>query len=180
VRPRVVMQTCTCQRRRFPEESPCSCATSVLELAGPIVAIDRVTYRGDDLAADAYEVHGSRLVRVDGGTWPCCQDPANPILEIDYSWGKVVPEAGLLAATELACHLAYAAHPSTAGKCKLPAGVQTVTRQGVTLILPNSADLLKDGKTGLPMTDLFLTAYNPSKLRRKARVFSPDFPKTMR
>jgi len=187
VRPRVTSPTCVCRGchpgggSRFPESSGCGCSTTTIaELAGPIATVERVTLSGVDLPADAYTWSGGRIIRTDGGTFPCCQPPeANPpLLEVAYSWGRSIPESGILAARELACQLAFAAAPSTAGKCKLPARVQTISRQGVTMALLDPQSFLDEGRTGLYLVDLFLSAFNPGKNRRRARVFSPDLPNT--
>jgi hypothetical protein len=41
-------------------------------------------------------------------------------------------------------------------------------------------EYLANGYTGLYEVDMFLAAYNPSKSRRRARVWSPDMDYTRR
>lgn len=181
-RPRVVGANCVSRATRFPEWSRCGGSTFTIdELAGPIANVVAVRVDGVALDPSAYEWNGARITRIDGDVFPCCQDvEARPVpLEVEYSWGKDVPASGLLAVRELACQLALAAAPSTAGKCKLPARIQSITRQGVTMALLDPQEFLDNGRTGLYLCDLFLSTFNPGKNRRRARVFSPDVPPTI-
>ena len=66
--------------------SDCSCSSlSEVILPGPVGGIESITVDGAVIPADAYRVdNGDRLVRLDGGTWPVCQDMAKsgpPIYE---------------------------------------------------------------------------------------------------
>lgn len=149
----------------------------------PIVGVTELWVDGALLPAGSYRVTPDAIIRTDGGAFPCCQDPDSPrteagTLEVTYTWGKQIPDSGVLAAREFACQLALAAAPATAGKCRLPARVQTISRQGVTMALLDPQTFLDEGRTGLYLVDLFLGAFNPGRGRRRARVFSPDVPYT--
>jgi hypothetical protein len=78
---------------------------------------------------------------------------------------------GRLAVGELACEFLKA---MTGQDCRLPANVQALARQGVTLQFPDPTALLQDGQLGLFFPDKFLAATNPQRRRRKVRVISPD------
>lgn len=101
---------------------------------------------------------------------PCTQD-----LEVTYSAGSLVPEAGLRAARVLGDELLKAR--TSPGSCQLPDRVTSVARQGVSYTILDSQDFLEQGRTGLYEVDLFLRAANPDKARKRAKVFSPDLPR---
>jgi hypothetical protein len=130
------------------------------------------------LGVNDYRIDDYRyLVRTDGEAWPCCQDLlADPVnddntFSVSYTYGSAPPAAGVLAAADLACELAK----SCAGQeCTLPSRVQSITRQGMSMVLLDPFDFLERGKVGIYTVDLFLRAYNPSGLRRPSRVLSPD------
>jgi hypothetical protein len=108
--------------------------------------------------------------------WPGCQrldlpDDELGTFSITYTYGQAPPESGIIAARELACQLALASacHPD----CALPAGVTQVVRQGVAFSR-SQVDMFGKGRTGLVLVDAFLGAVNPSGLRRRPAVYSPD------
>lgn len=123
---------------------------------------------------DSYD----RLVRLDGGCWPTCQDLSLPLTEegtwaITYNFGVPVPVAGQVAAAELACEFAKACEGDST--CKLPSRVQSITRQGVTMtMLDTLSDLWQTGRTGLFNVDLWLSAVNPHGLRERGAVYTPE------
>ncbi|XVV34946.1 hypothetical protein ACQPXT_13255 [Streptomyces sp. CA-100214] len=47
-------------------------------------------------------------------------------------------------------------------------------RQGVEIEIDPTL-IYAEGRTGLPMTDLWLSAVNPYGLRSASRVYSPDY-----
>jgi hypothetical protein len=108
--------------------------------------------------------------------WPACQDltlndDQAGTWSVTYMSGIEPPEAGKMAAAALACELL----PGT--ECKLPSGARRIVRQGITIdrIQP-LAQMLLEGSTGIVAIDAFLAAYNPSKLRRRPVIWSPDGP----
>lgn len=162
------------------------CCTPQVDLGGNVAGISSVKIDGETLASDAYRLDEGRwLVRLtdaDGANegWPCCQDLSlatteECTFEITYRTGSDVPEAGVRAAADLACELAKSCN-STAGECKLPKRLTSLTRQGVTMTVLDPQAFLDNGKTGLYLPDLFLAAVNPQGLRSPPRVLSPDLP----
>lgn len=157
----------------------CSCRPSQIVLEPqPAVAVTQVLIDGEILPETEYRLDpGSRLVRLNGETWPCCQDLSLPsteeeTYEIEFTYGQVPPVAGKRAAEILACELAKSCTPGT--ECRLPARVTSITRQGVSMALLDPQDFLNDGRTGLYDIDLFLRAVNPDQLVEAARVINPD------
>lgn len=156
----------------------CSC-TELQEtlLPGPIAALVEVKVDGTVLDPSAYEVHDYRkLVRVDGERWPLCNDFTRPLTEtgtwaVTADYGEPVPMTGRIAVGELACEIAR----SLAGQeCALPAGVQQITRQGVSMTFADYEGILNNGLVGLPHSDRFIKTWNPRKLMARSAAFDLD------
>jgi hypothetical protein len=77
-----------------------------------------------------------------------------------------------MAARRLANELVLAAEGSA--DCALPRNVTSVARQGVSFEIFDPQEFMDKGHTGLYEVDLFLSAFNPNKSRKRAKVFSPD------
>lgn len=156
----------------------CSCSPlSEAWLPSPVSSIVSVKLDGQTLPASGYRVDDYRkLVRLGGLSWPICQD-----MSLDDSqpntWsvtvrvGETVPIIGRYAVGELACEIMN----SCLGlACALPRNATSITRQGITIDFPLFADLLKNGLLGLKWTDMFISAYNPDRLRAAPMVFDVD------
>lgn len=161
--------------------TPRGCAAyDRVKLAGyPVRAVDEVRLDGQVVPPSSYALEGGRwLVRRLPDGWPSCQRLDRPAGEVGtwtvtYRFGQEPPVAGRLAAIALACELAKA---SAGQPCDLPAHVQAVVRQGVTM-RRNAATLFgQDGTSGLPEVDAFLAAYRSTGTRRAA-IISPDTPR---
>lgn len=148
----------------------------------PIVSIDTVVVDGTTLSSSDYRVDDDRwLVRLDGDPWPSCNDLTDTDgFVVDVTWGREPPTAGVWAVAALACQLALSRNPDADGDCVLPKRVTNVTRQGLSMVVLDPMDFLEDGKTGVYEVDLFLKAYNPGKLQRRATVMSPDIGRRSR
>lgn len=156
----------------------CGCLSEV-KLAGyPVRAITEVLIDGVAIAAENYRLDQNKylvyLNDSDGNPqfWPSCQNLARADTEegtfaVTYTYGADPPEAGRLAAAELACQIAAAA---AGQECALPAGVTRVTRQGITVEMQKLKPIL----VLLPLVNLFLRTYNPQGLRRRSAIWSPE------
>lgn len=163
----------------------CGCTTlSELTLNGwPLLSVTEVVIDGNVLDPNLYRVDDwQRLVRLRGAetsvqSWPACQQLDLPTtdpdtFEITFEYGQAPPDAGKHAAASLACQLALACAGSS--DCRLPQRVQSVTRQGVSMVLLDPLTFFDDGRTGLYDVDLFLAAYGPqAKKRWPALVVNP-------
>lgn len=169
-----------CRHRRG-----CGCAPMhALDLGvAPLLEVASVVIDGEELDGSAYRIdNGRELVRVDGEPWPGCVDHADPeAFAVTAKWGQVPPTAGVRAAAALACQLALASDPAKVDDCALPERVTNITRQGLSMVVLDPFEMLDEGKVGVYEVDLFLKAYNPNQLARRATVMSPDVkPKARR
>lgn len=178
----------------------CGCTPlSVVPLAGYAREIIEVLIDGQAVDPDTYRLdERRRLVRLDDPDsgerlyWPSCQNLAvdsseEGTFEVTYTYGVDPPAIGQMAARELACAIYDAgADAALSEECVLPNGVTKIVRQGLTIELVGEAGFgFVDGvwKTGLPLVDMFLNAYNPTgRRKRRTMVWSPDldrFPRAV-
>jgi hypothetical protein len=157
-----------------------SCSCTALEIAylpSPVSSVVSVKLDGASMAASAYRMDNFReLMRVDGGTWPLCQDLNLPDTEpntwsVTFTVGETPPAIAGLAVGELACEIIKSC---TGQVCALPRNATQVTRQGVTIDFPLFADLLKNGLLGLTYCDMFISTYNPHRLTAVPQVYDVD------
>ena len=160
----------------------CSCVgLSETELPGPVASITEVKLNGVVLTAGVdYRVDDYRkLVRLGGDPWPFCQDLLLEDTE-DNTWsvtavyGEVMPIIGRMAVGELA--LEFVKYLTCADDCLLPFGVVDVSRQGISMTIQNTAELIQQGIINLPMCAMFIQAANPEHLTARAAVYDLDAP----
>lgn len=164
--------------------SGCSCSSvSEALLPNPVNSIVQVKVDGTPLVTGAYRVDNNRiLVRTDGLSWPYCNDLSKADTQVGTwsvtaAYGEDVPASARMAMGELACEIIKAGQGQD---CRLPPGVTSLVRQGVSIQYPDVGQLLKEGRTGLYLTDLFLSAENPDGLKQRARVYRVDRPTVRR
>jgi hypothetical protein len=58
--------------------------------------------------------------------------------------------------------------------------VTQLARQGLTISYPDVGELLRNGRTGLYLVDMFLATENPYGLAQRGRTYSVDGPKLRR
>lgn len=137
-----------------------------------ITSVVAVTVNGQSFTSYTITRSGW-LERLDGQAWDLCGGDT----VITYRFGEPPPLAGVHAAAMLAVELARDMH--NVGECRLPQRVTSITRQGVTVDIADSLDILKDGGTGITTVDLWLRAVNPEARPQRAGVWSPDVPRLM-
>lgn len=146
-------------------------------LPGPVGRIDSVKVDGVVLEPTEYRLDsGSILVWTGEGEcpWPATQNMRLPDTEvgtfsITYLNAYPVDSIGAYAVGVLAREYAKAC---SGQKCKLPTGVTSITRQGVSMELVTGA--FPGGMTGIREVDTFIALWNPTGLQRQASVWSPD------
>jgi hypothetical protein len=157
-----------------------SCSCTAIErtiLPSPVANIVSVKLNGQTMPASAYRVDNFReLLRIDGGSWPLCQDmnapdTANNTWSVTLTVGQPPPVAGQWAVGELTIDIVNAC---TGAECKTPRRATQITRQGVTVDYGQLTDLLMHGMTGLSWCDTFIAAYNPHRLDAPPMVYDVD------
>lgn len=160
----------------------CGARACAIVLRGPVASVDEVIVGEDIVPPSSYRVDIANgtylLVRTDGACWPMCQSvtatPGEPdTFEVTYLLGRAVPEALAIATALLACEYGKLL---SGGACSLPQQMTRLSRQGVEVeITPPEPD---GTKTGLPMVDLVVSQFNPSKRKSPPVVMSPDLPES--
>jgi len=158
--------------------SGCAC-TPLCEIVmpGEVAAIIAVEQDDCELDVADFTIHnGHRIVRMDGQCFPSCQNLDRPLgkcgtFGIHYVPGILPNAAGLWAAGILASEFAKAC---TGDKCRLPAAVTGVARQGVVMQL--SGGMFPDNQTGIREVDAYVLGVNPHALKMPSSVWSPDVP----
>lgn len=155
----------------------CSCTTvQEVILPAPVGGIEYVMIDGVALDPSAYRVDdGNRLVRQDGGSWPYCQDMNKPPTEVgtfavSYYQGAA-PNPLVAGAAGILADEFYKS--CTGGKCRLPGGIQNITRQGVSVEFIGTVDLFAAGLTGILEVDMIIRLYNPNGLKMPPQVMIP-------
>lgn len=154
-------------------------------LGHDVVSVGSVDIDGTILDPSAYRLSEGWLLRLDGGSWPCCQDmAADPGAEDTFSitgLAGVAPSAtAVRAAKALAVELVRACTPGEEEACALPERVTNIVRQGASMTILDPFDFLTDGRSGIYIVDLFISSSNPNGLSRPSRAWSPDLPVTLR
>lgn len=156
----------------------CSCSQiSEVRLPSPVQSITTVKLDGAVAPTGSYRLDNNRLlVRTDGQAWPRCNDLSKDDTQagtwsVTAVYGQPVPKMGEVAMGELACEILKAMRGE---ECRLPAGVTNMTRQGVSIEIPDIGSIFEHGRTGLYLVDMFLISANPKKIMQRGRVYSPD------
>lgn len=160
----------------------CSCSTVCeVVLPGPVGFVESVQIGTEVLPESWYRVDGgNRLVWTGpdvADCWPLCQDMSGALGDENtffVTYLNALPVDGLAsyAAGVLACEFAKAC---TGAKCRLPAGVSAVVRQGVAFTITSNA--FDGARTGILEVDAWLRSVNPNSLVQPSRVWSPDITK---
>lgn len=147
-----------------------------LDLNGPVAEVISVQLDGVTLEETEYSLEGNhRFLVKTTGEWPTTQNMDAALTEdetfaVTYRPGYALGVVGEGALGRLVHEFAKAACNV---KCKLPTGVTTIVRQGVTMTL--NRGLFADGLTGIAEVDTYIRALNPYGLRRVPTISSSDF-----
>lgn len=147
--------------------------TRGLRLRGrPVLSISQVSNESGVVSpSSSYRlVNNAYLINTDESCWDLSQG-----VYVTYEYGTRPPALGRIAAIKLANE--FLALYNDPANCTLPERVTSVSRQGVSYTILDPQTFLEDGRTGVYEIDLFLQAANPSRARKRPRVFSPDVPR---
>lgn len=145
-------------------KTDCSCtALCEVVLAAPVGPVSWVKVDGTEIPATGYRVDGNRLVWLGPGDcpWPACQDMAADddqpnTFAVSYLNAHAPDAMAAWAAGTLAMEFAKAC---TGGKCRLPATVTSIARQGVQFDI--AAGTFPDGTTGIREVDAWIGLWRP-------------------
>lgn len=162
----------------------CACSRqNTLVLPSGTREVTKVSIDGAVLPPTDYHVErqfgGPPLLIRREGAWPASQNLSASLGE-DDTWGVTlvrglpVPPGGQVAAGLLAVELAKALCKDNT--CQLPARVQTVTRQGVTVAVLDTMDDIDEGKTGIWIVDSWLASVTKARFSGST-VHSVDVPR---
>lgn len=149
-------------------------------LPGPIGGIVEVKIDGLILPSTAYRVdNGAYLVRQDGGVWPSTQnltrdDSQEGTWSVAYYRGAMPDALTNRAAGVLAFEYVKACR--NASTCRLPSGVTSITRQGVSMEIQTG--MFEGGYTGISDVDTVIRIFNPYGLKAPPVIMSPDTRRT--
>lgn len=175
------LNTCGCRTAHW-------CAPlSEVDLEGPVGYIDSLVVDGEeiDLTTGNFRLDDGHLLVWQGAgpsPIPRTQDLNKDLTQpgtwaITYSKSYPVAADGRLAVAYLAEEFAKACAPK--GACKLPRGVTSVVRNGVSFSI--EAGLFPNGLTGIDIVDQFILKWvPPGSPQRSATVFVPGAPKARR
>jgi hypothetical protein len=160
----------------------CCCGPSCeIFLPGPVESVTSIKIDNVALATGWRVDNKQWLVRNDGQCWPECQnfdvpaDSTDNTFVVTYTRGVPVPASGNIAAGALACEYAKFC---VGGECALSPQITSVSRDGVSWQVMTAGSDGDKYPTGVAVVDQWLRAVNPSGLRQRPRVSSPDTPIT--
>lgn len=152
----------------------CDDPTTGVRLPRPVGRVDVVKVGGAVIPSTDYRVvDGNLLVYTGAGAgWPLTQnlslpDTAADTFSVTYINGYPPDSLAAYAAGLLANEFAKAC---TGKKCKLPNGVTSIVRQGVSMEI--TTGLFPGGTTGIREVDAFIALWNPQH-QQGARVWYP-------
>lgn len=154
--------------------------------AYPLHDIIEVRIDGQVIDPDTYRIDDRRwLTRIDpsGIGWPPDQDlsgdPATDpnTFQVHFRFGQPPDRGGVDSAKILAIELAKHASGDT---CNLPERITSIQTPGMALAVLDPWAFLDKGRTGIYEVDLWLSAVNPSGLRRRSQVLSPNRQRPVR
>lgn len=142
----------------------------------PVRSIASVEYLGRVLDPSEYSLrNNSYLVRSKALPWVL--NPYNE-LSVTYTYGTPPPAAGRRAAIRLANELIL--WDKGSGLCALPERISSVSRQGVSYTVMDPQEFISNGKVGIYEIDLFLASVNPSKAKKRPKIFLASGPRAER
>lgn len=135
----------------------CTCRGCSVALPGPVNSIISVVIDDEEVDPDTYIIQNDRLMRAEA--WP-------RVFTVDYLRGIAPPAGAGLAVEQLAREVMAAKCRNDA--CRLPTNLRSRSRNGDTIELGE----IKEGKTNIPLVDMWVTAVNGIAL--PSETWTPD------
>ena len=146
----------------------------------PAHEVFSVHYGETLLDPSEYILFNKRFLKLSNGAiWNYACDQRG--ITVDYSYGMLPPQAGILAATTLANELLILmGEGSDMNQCRIPERVTSVSREGISFDMVNPMEFMDEGKTGIWEIDLFIRTANPSRAKKQPRLLSASDPRRYR
>lgn len=146
----------------------------------PAHEVFSVHYGETLLDPSEYILFNKRFLKLRNGViWNYACDQRG--ITVDYSYGMLPPQAGILAATTLANELLILmGEGSDMNQCRIPERVRSVSREGISFDLIDPQEFMDDGRTGIWEIDLFIRTANPSRAKKQPRLLSASDPRRYR
>jgi hypothetical protein len=98
-------------------------------------------------------------------------------IRVTYQFGSTITASARRAVLWYAHQLWLEANGcSDCDECQLPERTTSVQREGISFTLLSPQDYLREGKTGIPSVDLWISSVNPRRATRPSAVHTPDSP----
>jgi hypothetical protein len=147
----------------------------VVHLPGPVCSVTEVKIDGATVDSSAWVLEGDQLYAA-SGQWPSqdlSRQAGSPgTWSVEFLQGYPPPAGAAAAVGALALEFWKLCRGE---KCRLPRGVESVSRQGVSMKIADPTALFENFQTGIPEVDLWITAVNPHRLAAPPAVLSPDY-----
>lgn len=146
----------------------------------PAHEVFSVHYGETLLDSSEYILFNKRFLKLSNGAiWNYACDQRG--ITVDYSYGMLPPQAGILAATTLANELLILmGEGSDMNQCRIPERVRSVSREGISFDMIDPQEFMDDGRTGIWEIDLFIRTANPSRAKKQPRLLSASDPRRYR
>ena len=146
----------------------------------PAHEVFSVHYGKTPLDTSEYILFNKRFLKLSNGAiWNYACDQRG--ITVEYSYGMLPPQAGILAATTLANELLILmGEGSDMNQCRIPERVRSVSREGISFDMIDPQEFMDDGRTGIWEIDLFIRTANPSRAKKQPRLLSASDPRRYR
>jgi hypothetical protein len=151
-----------------------------------VLSVERVTMDAIEDITEAWQQQGNNIrfenaARGYYGMGPrglfCGEMQETDRLRVTYQFGSTITASARRAVLWLAHQFwLEAAGCDDCGECQLPGRTTSVQREGLQFTLLDPQDYLREGKTGVPSVDLWISSVNPKRAIRPAGVYSPESP----
>jgi len=146
-----------------------------------VVSLERVLEDSIEAVTETWQLQNNHVkfdTRVLGPLGLICgQARQQERLRLTYQFGSTITGSARRAVLWLAHQFWLEADGcEDCGECQLPGRTTAVQREGLSYTLLDPQDYLRDGKTGVPTVDLWISSVNPKRALRPSAVHTPDAP----
>lgn len=146
-----------------------------------VISVERVSQDSIDAISEDWQLQGNHI-RFDTRSpsligLVCGTQRLGERIRVTYQFGSTITASARRAVLWLAHQFwLEAAGCEDCGECQLPGRTTSVQREGISYTLIDPQDYLREGKTGVPPVDLWISSVNPKRAMRPAQVITPDSP----